>query len=598
MIDYKNKKFAYTTGNMFTLTGVNYVGYFNVLSGNAYISFDQKNKLDNVSNYKNDVVTGTYLFDRDLSEIPVLPYRLQDILINPEEFVTSQLLNERFKNLNNNNIYLYSRSFISDGNSPSLTTAAICLTSNTDTLNYYTNLDDLSTYDFNSNFLTNPYNIQNVVDVEAVLNAQENGFVIISPTSTQLILLTGGFTKGTFGIGLSTTLITDFTNDTYRYKNITGITVNKNNLFVADAGNNSIYKYSIEGFVANDPGFATKRFLLETIGTSEFKYGIKNPTIITSSDDSVFVYNKDSKYVVELDNDFNVRRTSKLVSSREVILSMGFSRFYNTLVVLAQSTTGKKMYFYQDFILQRTENILFELAPNEVVKKIVFSKNDSNIFYILTNSFIYKKYFSKPGKTICVFSDSLMKINNNNSQSNFTGVSIPQSKNNYDLFFIGKQDRILISQELNDFNTVLRDENVPNYDISSIYLDKDEYVQANYINKEIFKITSNLFKLKNQYLGRFNIEYSNPNNNLTYEQSILGENYKYKGYTYLDDYDFLKIENINNLYVHENEKVSAGVINRCFTLLYNLQEKMLEQSVQKNNTLVQYVTTFGTLIIS
>lgn len=597
MLDYQNKKFAYTTGNVFTLTGSNYVGYFNVINGASYAGLNQNIKLESVSNYKNDVYTSSLLFDRDLAEIPSLPNSLNDVLINPSEFVTSQLINERLKKLNDNNVYLYSRSFLYDGNSPSNTTAVICVTSETGSLDYYTNLSNLSTFNFDGIYKTNPYNLQNVVDVETVLDATENNFVIISPTSTELVVLSGVFSTSSFGIALSTRFVTDYNNDIYQYKNITGITVNQNNLFVADAGNNSIYRYSIEGFVANDPGFATKRFLLETVGTSESKSGIKNPVFITSSDDSVFVYNKDSKYFIELDNDFNVRRVAKLVSSRDTVLGIGYNRFYGTLVVLTQKNGQKTMYFYQDFALVRTVNIIFELTPGETVRKIVFSKNDSNIFYILTTGFIYKKYFSKPDKTICVFGDSFMKINNYPS-GNFTGVSVVQTNNNYDLMFIGKQDRIIITQELNDFNTVLRGENIPNYDISSIKLDKDEYVQANYINKEIFKTTSNLYKLKNQYLGRFIIEYVKPNNNLSYQQSLLGENLQYKGYTYLDDYDFLKIDNVNNLYIHENEKVSAGVVNRCFNVLYNLQLKMLEQSVQKNNTLVQYLTSYGTLIIS
>ena len=164
--------------------------------------------------------------------------------------------------------------------------------------------------------------------------------------------------------------------------------------------------------------------------------------------------------------------------------------------------------------------------------------------------------------------------------------------------FVGKQDRLIFIQEQNNFNTVLRGVNVDNYDITSINIKQDEYIQSNYINKEIYKVLANLFKLKNQYLGRFLVEYTTPNNNLTYAQSLLGENLIYKGYTYLDDYNFLDIGNINDYYVHENEKVTASVINRCIKNIYNLQLAMLQQSEQKNKTLVQYLTTGSTLVVS
>jgi hypothetical protein len=140
--------------------------------------------------------------------------------------------------------------------------------------------------------------------------------------------------------------------------------------------------------------------------------------------------------------------------------------------------------------------------------------------------------------------------------------------------------------------------NIVNYDIASIKIKQDEYIQSNYINKEIYKVLSNLFKLKNQYLGRFLVEYTTPNNNLTYAQSLLGENLVYKGYTYLDDYNFLSINNINDFYIHENEKVTASVFNRCIKNIYNLQLEMLQQSTQKNKTLVQYLTSGGTLVVS
>ena len=236
-----------------------------------------------------------------------------------------------------------------------------------------------------------------------------------------------------------------------------------------------------------------------------------------------------------------------------------------------------------------------ELGEGESLLRVVFSENDSNVVYFITTGFIYKRFLSKPNKTIGVFSDEQMLINN--PSGNFTGGTVVASLSNLDIIFAGKQDRLLVMYEQNDTNTILRQDIIENYDINSINLVKDEYVQADYINKELFKVVSNLFKLKNQYLGRFNVEYIQPNQSLSYAQSLRSENYSYKGYTYLDNYNFLQVDNINDLYLHENERISVGAINRCLTRIYQLQLDMLEQSTQKNDTFVQYLTTDGTLII-
>jgi hypothetical protein len=595
MLDTYTKRFSYTTGNAFTLTGGDFTGYFNVLSGIPYVGLTQTTSLCGKSNFLADTFLGSYLFDRDLGEIPSLPNALNGVIFYPNEYITADNINSKLNKLNNNNIYLYTRSFIFDTDTPSKVTGTIALTSEDANLSYYSSFVNLSTFDFNSIFTSNPFSLDSVVDVETLVDADGDKFIIFTPTSTQLIAISGSILQGTCGIALSTRFITDKDNDILQYGNITSITSNGTNLFISDSVNNAIYKYSMEGYIVIDPGLTKKRLFIETIGTNESKYGVKKPKFLTSSETSFIVYNEGSKFFVEYDNSLNVKNTSKLISSRDKVLCIGYNRFYNLLAILHQRGNSKTISFFKDFQFVDSQSLVFELNSNELPLKILFSKNDSNVFYIVTTGFIYKKFLSKPDKTIGVFDDSRMEINN--ISGNFTGATIVQSSGNVDLMFIGKQDRVMIIEEENSTNTVLRSSDIPNYNITSINLVKDEYVQGDYINKEIFKIVSNLYKLKNQYLGRFIVEYTKPNNNLTYQQSLLGENLLYKGYTYLDSYDFLSVDNVNNFYIHENERVDVGVINRCLTQVYNLQLKMLEQTKAKNTTLVQYLTTDGTLII-
>lgn len=595
MLDTSTKRFSYTTGNAFTLTGSDFVGYFNVLSGAAFSGLTQITSLCAKNNFLADTYVGNYLFDRDLGEVPILPYSLSDVIFYPNEYITADNINAKLEMLNNNNIYLYTRGFILDTDTPTRVTGTIGLTGETGNLVLYSSFVGLSTFEFANNFMQNPFGFDRVVDIEALINEDEDSFIIFTPTSTELIAISGKLSTNTCGVALSSKYVTDDINDVLSYGNITSITSNGFNLFVTDSVNDSIYKYNVEGYVVVDPGLERKRLFIETVGTNESKYGVNKPKFITSSDTSFIVYNEGSKFFVEYDNSLNVKNTSKLISSREKVLCIGYNRFYDLLAILHVKGNTKTISFFKNFQYVSSQTIIFELAADEIPLKIIFSKNDSNIFYIVTTGFIYKKFLSKPDKTIGVFSDEKMQINN--ISGNFTGATIVQSVSNIDLMFVGKQDRLMVINEVNSTNSVLRSENITNYNISSIDLSKDEYVQADYINKEFFKVVSNLFKLKNQYLGRFIVEYTTPNNNLSYKQSLLGENLLYKGYTYLDSYDFLGIDNPNDFYLHENEKVDVGTINRCLTQIYNLQLKMLQETKAKNTTLVQYLTTNGTLII-
>jgi len=595
MLDTYNKRFSYTTGNAFTLTGGDFTGYFNVLSGIPYAGFTQITPLCGKINFLADMFLGSYLLDRDLSEVLNLPNALNDVIFYPNEYVTADNINAKLDKLNNNNIFLYTRGFIFDSDTPSRVTGTIALTSEDANLAYYSNFNELSTFDFNSIFASNPFSLDKVVDIETLVDINEDKFIIFAPTSTELIAISGSILQGTCGIALSTRYVTEKENDILQYGKITSITSNGTNLFVSDSVNNAIYKYSMEGYIVIDPGLAKNRLFIESVGTNESKFGVNQPKFLTSSDSSFIVYNEGSKFFVEYDNAINVKHTSKLISSREKVLCIGYNRFYNLLTIIHQRGNSKTISFFKDFQFVDSQPLVFELGSNEIPLKILFSKNDSNIFYIITTGFIYKKFLSKPDKTIGVFDDKRMEINN--TSGNFTGATIVQSISNVDLMFVGKQDRVMIIEEENSTNTILRSTDIPNYNIASINLVKDEYVQADYINKEIFKVVSNLYKLKNQYLGRFIVEYTIPNNNLSYQQSLLGENLLFKGYTYLDNYDFLNVTNVNNFYIHENERVDVGIINRCLTQVYNLQLEMLKQTKAKNTTLVQYLTTDGTLII-
>jgi hypothetical protein len=177
-------------------------------------------------------------------------------------------------------------------------------------------------------------------------------------------------------------------------------------------------------------------------------------------------------------------------------------------------------------------------------------------------------------------------------------LAVCPSVNNYDINIVSTQDRLVFCEDFSFYKDVLKETNIDNYSFNDIQINQNEYIQANYLNKELFKIASNIIRLKNQIIGKFLTRFITPNANITYQQSLLTANQELLGYTYLTDYNFLKIPTTDNLFVHENEKISYGVINRCINQIYDLQSSILDVSKPTNNTLVQYLCADGILNLS
>jgi hypothetical protein len=226
----------------------------------------------------------------------------------------------------------------------------------------------------------------------------------------------------------------------------------------------------------------------------------------------------------------------------------------------------------------------------------MFSENDSNIFYIATNKFIYKMMVNQPDKIVGIFSDTRLKITDDSGD--YLGATLVGTSNNYDTIILVKNNRFMFLYEPNTFTDVLKTKDFSNYSIDQIKLDKEEYLQANYINKELYKVFENIIRIKNQVIGSFYGVYEITNQQLTYEDSLYSPSLVLRGINYFLNYDFLNITNDNDFFIHENEPINNMVLNRCFTNLYRLQESILLSTKIVNTSLVPYLTTDNVLYLN
>jgi hypothetical protein len=595
MIDFTDK-FSYTTGNAFTLTGTDYTGYFNTLDGVAYAGkISLSTPLSNKSNYLNDVYLSTFYFDRDITETPTLPYSLNEVKFKINEFITADSINEKLRKLNLNNQFLYSRFFIQNSDLPQVYTSTIAITGNSSELQYFTDFTGLSTTTTQQTILTT---LSNSVGCEAVFDSSENNYAIFIPTSTSLTILTGSKANNTVGVATTTTFCSNQVNNVLSFSKITDADLNGNILYVADAGNKTIFKFNIEHFYNYDDSLGNDTVLIDLQSSTNVKnkLALKSPRYIATSNEHIHVYDNVTRYFKEYDFNFNTTRSARLISRKENVLGLSYNKFLDYLLVVTQRNNQIFCNLFQNYNLSLRQSVGIILGSNETILKIKFSQNDSNIFYITTSRFIYKLFVNSPSKLIGIYKDHNLKINN--PPGLYTGLAVCPSVNNYDINIVSTQDRLVFCEDFSFYKDVLKETNIDNYSFNDIQINQNEYIQANYLNKELFKIASNIIRLKNQIIGKFLTRFITPNANITYQQSLLTANQELLGYTYLTDYNFLKIPTTDNLFVHENEKISYGVINRCINQIYDLQSSILDVSKPTNNTLVQYLCADGILNLS
>ena len=131
------------------------------------------------------------------------------------------------------------------------------------------------------------------------------------------------------------------------------------------------------------------------------------------------------------------------------------------------------------------------------------------------------------------------------------------------------QTGVFLYTEPTSFITSLTNLTFPIYLTKELQnISSDEYVNSETFNKIVYKMAYNLVNLKNNLIGRFWGAY-NIDGLMVYDQMEFD-----------DFYQQLRVENIDDLFVHDNEQVSI-MINRIFEKIYDVQERLLEHMEAK-----------------
>lgn len=132
------EKKYWSTGEFTRKNGSDYTGYVGVYKKEAYI-YDTEEKLVKNSNYKTQINTSKYFFDRVLDEELALPYSKKDILFGANDFLNKTTIKAALNKLQENNDYIFKSAIISNTLIPDVEDCAL-LATNDESTAYFVNI--------------------------------------------------------------------------------------------------------------------------------------------------------------------------------------------------------------------------------------------------------------------------------------------------------------------------------------------------------------------------------------------------------------------------------------------------------------------------
>ena len=619
--------------------GTNYTGLVEINNGVAKSYYTQQ-LLEPKRLFSTDLALSKFTYDRLVGDTVSLPYSLQEVSFEANDYLTFNLIKDRLRKLHINNTYVFSRMFIPNNDLPASnnirylgvppeTINTTTYTSSAENLTLYSGKTVQQTVRFtNAEDYVELGNIKKYVSVKYAGNTDT--YVILGISDTKFI-------------SLSTDLVTtNFIEVSDKYEsvenelpfgNLNSICLNSNYIFISDFANNNILKYEVSGFYSKDIAFANKRNFVEVLGGSGYSTDpsrFNGPSNICCSDTHLVVYDSGNYTCKVFNTQFNyIKRLSGPPFRREPLAAMEFDTLENRLYLLTYYNDGMKLYVYDgEFILQEQHILEETLAVvngiKEVVKNISFAKANNNYWYICTDLNVFQKLKNRPEKILGRYQSERLGLwsasynpeityiwnltnvdfdkanflwnffdspsDSENAflvDNKFRGMGVIDNYNNQDDIILLTDCKLYVFKEPYTFKQVTKYNTYPNYGASKLTINRDEYVQTPTINKEIYKILNDVYTLKNNLVGRFTGSYDNAGV------------FTLEDYNYNIEFNDFNQNDINQYYIHDNEKAILGVINRAFRSVYELQSKLVSLSnVDYGDGLIPvYNLEEGTLIL-
>ena len=543
-----------------------------------------------------------YEYDRSLGVPHVMPYNLDSILIPNNEIAYHSTINEVYAKLQANLVYLYSLTKLADNNIP-VDYAKIA--SGTPTAFYAASgaFKWFSTDVITSN-QSKPLSSYGLPQLDKLndgkfydrqVDSMETnvGFFV---SDTLIYALTSNYNNNTIGVLVSANRVTESSNATFSKLNsiaFDGTTF----VYVADGAQDSIYKYNISNLFLEDNIIGRKILYVDSVGgtgTYQDTDKFNNPSFINIHKTNLYVVDKANYCIKVFDSNLNwrttYRRKALFVQNNVTAFRVNpyndlfYFGFENKFTILTPDLTMPPPPVPPDILnlnlpydapevmnsnIDINDATIYNLSSfflsGENIVDFSFSKIDKNIFYIITNKNIYKRFVSKPEQQIGQFQlardntyvDNFKFSYIETYDDNTDNLVVYGNRNNAGIFYSFLED--------SNYTSILTNNDLDFYTIQEIRINPEEYSQDWVFSKANHKILLNILAMRDRIVKRFAGEYDKNGNLLFF------------GTLYLIDQEIQKeqFDLSLNYFVGINEMFTNSVMNRSINKLYSLQTQML-----------------------
>ena len=516
--------------------------------------------------YLNNITADGLLTDRVINDDISLPYSYDELKIKPNEIVNTTTFNRVIANINKNFLYLVSYGKIPSNKIP---------------VNYTSFIGESGSgygfYERNDFASSTPSTgtIKEAVDMSFAKTTQGGSAGIVC-NSTNILLLSAATNDA--AVSFPTNEISDSSlidSNGINFENIRAVdTDTEGHAYVLD--NNTIYKYNIKGITSDDTALQSitpaGRNLTNTVGGSgAINDNIKFKSALTFSvyGSDLYVLDQSTDYlnafVKVFDTNFNFKNIVNLSADLRNYPAVDILPVKSGLMILTLS--GHILEYDNDIKLLNIHE------PNDIVdlqtenyKRLESSIENDNIFYVMTDKSVFKKFKSKPGRTIGRFLTNTTKLPI--TSQTFSCMSIKPSQDGDDELFLADNNKGIIYRclENEDYQDVFYDTfQTQIFQLSALKINGDEYVNNLVYNKAISKILYNHFILRENARAKFQGTFEVTGN-------LLFDGIKYPT---TSESSILEYEASNNNYVGINEIHLSETLNRPVKEIYDLQTLLL-----------------------
>tara|TARA_R110000796_G_scaffold11078_1_gene37005 strand:+ start:1445 stop:3283 length:1839 start_codon:yes stop_codon:yes gene_type:complete len=579
--------FKYTEGNALNFDGEDYIGYYTVAGNRVYrgrVIDSSSPILTAVDNSRGNFIIERSFFNRGTYDDMELTNDLEQLRFQPSEFINQNSINTKLTKLYENFLDLYNYSFVRNSNLPFNYTGFIGVTGNTPTeyLNYTTDLN--STYTD-----TSEVNLTDARGFELIgnFNTSSNPLKVETPGSFASIYFTTSalqifINQNDPDTGSTATFIlsTDRADGIFSqpFQNITDITTNDmDTLYVSDTFHNQIYRLYIDPVINNkNPGSSS----FDLLNAGGFKLNTSGQSTLSGVshmyyfNDEIYTWNEGRKSVIVLgDNLSKIREYNNIVFKEKQVQDFAVNPITGVLFIVFDDFT-----ILEVDSLFKTASILH--APDVsrsdpgTPTRILFSQNDSNIYYIITDTNVFKfLIYDGTDELIGSFNfTDLPGVDFTTSRRIFDAKILAENENRDSLFIFNKdivkvgdeyrgRDRLMRFSEPNNLLNLLEDANFKIYDREDISV-KEQYFNNITFNKSLQKLLYNHDNLAANIQFQFNLAYSTEK-----LLTLTGISSLSASVVQASTYDN---------FVGMNEVLTPQVFNRCIERIYNYQLSIMK----------------------